>query len=198
MEPGFDDADAAAVRAGDPEAIAKLWQVTVRPLMGYLRAQGLDEAAAEDLAQESFLELVRSCRQLTGDAVGIRAWLFRAAYRNLLDWRRARRRRPLELVRDEVTLDRPALDAAVDEVVEGRLEATALRGALERLSPDQAQVLTLRFLGGLTAAEVATILGKREGAVRALQHRAVAALVRMADSGAVTIQPLLAPTDADA
>lgn len=185
----FDDADAAAVRAGDPDALARVWRATARPLVAYLRSQGLSDGDAEDLAQESYLELVRSCRSITGNAAAVRSWLFRAAYHNVLDWRRASGRRPLVLVPDR-ELDRADAAADVEVQVEMALEAAGVREAMRELTPEQQQVVALRFLAGLSTAEVAQIVGRREGAVRALQHRAVATLARRM---AVTDQPVQAP-----
>lgn len=191
VEPPFDEHIAEGVREGDPDALVACWRVLAHPLVSYLRAQVRDPGIAEDLAQDSFLELVSSCRTLHGGAHEIRGWLFRAAYHNLLDWRRRSARRP-EQPLGLAGVDQAARERVDDEVIE-RVEREALRHALDSLSPDQRQVITLRFLAELSAPEVAAVLGKSEGSVRALQHRGVAALGRLIRDGAVPIALPTAP-----
>lgn len=173
------------MRAGDPDALAAVYRALVGPLTAWLRAQVRDPHLAEDLAEETFLELVRACRTVQGGPFSIRSWLYRAAQHNLIDHRRRVARRPEELT-DE-TPELPADTTGLDDRAAELDEAERLRAALAQLSPDQAEVLTLRFLAGLSAPEVAAVTGKKEGAVRALQHRGVAALARMIRAGAVSI-----------
>ena len=138
---------------------------------------------ASDLAQETFIELVRSCRGLSGGPREIRAWVYRAAQRNVIDHVRYKNRRPEDLLAEapeSATVAKGPDDLAVEAE-----SAHLIRRALARLSPDQAQVLSLRFLAGLSAPEVAAVMDKNEGAVRALQHRGVAALARILRAQAV-------------
>lgn len=175
--PPFSDEVADGVRGGDPDALAVVFRELVGPLTGWLRTQVSDPHLAEDVANETFLELVRGCRGIAGGPFAIRAWVYRAARRNVLDAARTRRRHPEQL--GAVDHDRP--DGSADPALHA-LESEAgarVRAALGRISTDQAQVLALRFLGELSAPEVARVLGKREGAVRALQHRGVAALAQV-------------------
>lgn len=173
----FDESVAAGVRSGDPDALAHVYRVLSGPLTAWLRSQVRDPQLAEDLATEAFLKLVRGCRNVEGDPFQIRSWLYRVAQRNLIDHRRARSRRPDEDLTGHVPDGRDVVPDTADVVI--RAEGThRMLDALEQLSPEQAQVLTLRFVGELTAPEVAEVLGKTEGAVRALQHRAVSALAK--------------------
>jgi RNA polymerase sigma-70 factor (ECF subfamily) len=182
-EPPFSETIAQGVREGDPDALAAVYRALIGPLTGYLHAQVLDRQLAEDLASETFLELVHSCRTISGGPFEIRGWLYRAARHNLIDQRRYRARRPVDVV--ETVPDGQDHGPSTDDLAADGM--AAVRAALSGLSPDQAQVLTLRFLGGLSAPEVATILGKTEGAVRALQHRGVAAMARLLEDPGVSV-----------
>lgn len=192
-EQPFNDEVAAGVRRGDPDALTEVYRVLSGPLTAYLRSQVRDAQLAEDLATETFLKLVRGCRHLEGGPFQIRSWLYRVAQRNVIDHLRARSRRP-----DEELTDLPPeeLTAAGDpaDAVEDRDTLDRIRTALEQLSPDQAEVLRLRLISGLSAPETAAVIGKTEGAVRALQHRGVATLARHIRRGTV---PLLARETTD-
>ena len=175
--PPFSAAIAGALRAGDPEALAHVYRVLLNPLTAYLRSQVRDPNEVSDVVQETFIELIRGCRTLTGDPAQIRSWVFRAAQRNAIDHSRYHRRRPELLVAEEP--DGPSPQREPADVAVDNDEAERMRLALRCLSVDQAQVLTLRFLAGLPAAEVAAVMGTSVGAVRSLQHRAVAALAKI-------------------
>lgn len=182
-ESPFSDDVAAGVRAGDPEALTAVYEVLVQPLTSYLRSQVRNSDTAFDLAQETFIELVRACRGLTGGPREIRAWLYRAAQRNVIDHFRYKGRRPEDLTAETPDTVEPA--RGPDEMVLAGEEADRIRAALARLSPEQAQVLALRFLAGLSAPEVAAVMDRTEGSVRALQHRGTAAMARILGSQTV-------------
>lgn len=192
-EQPFDDEVAAGVRRGDPDALSEVYRVLSGPLTAYLRSQVRDAQLAEDLATETFLKLVRGCRRLEGGPFQIRSWLYRVAQRNVIDHLRARSRRP-----DEELTDLPPEELTAEGdpagTVEDRDTLARIRTALEQLSPDQAEVLRLRLIAGLSAPEAAAVIGKTEGAVRALQHRGVATLARHIRRGTV---PLVSPETTD-
>lgn len=175
-EPPFPHSVAESVREGDPDALAMVVRVLAGPLNGWLRAQGVDVHTAEDLVEETFLDLVRSCRRLQPDAFAQRAWLYTATRNNLIDHRRRQARRPEQLT-DEMP-ERAGAEPGPEALAEQDDDRRRLLVALEALTDDQRAVVTLRFLADLPAGEVARIVGKRERAVRTMQHRAVAALAR--------------------
>jgi RNA polymerase sigma-70 factor, ECF subfamily len=162
------------VRARDPDTPAAVWRVLCPPLVRWLRSQVGD--LAEDVAQSTFLELVQHADRLPADPSAIRAWLYTAARHNVIDHRRRTARRP-EIVTasppDAPVDDEPGARALVDDT------KRTIRAALAALTPQQRQVVTLRFLGELSAPEVAEVLEMTEGAVRAAQHRGVAAMARL-------------------
>lgn len=195
-ETPFSQAIAEGLRVGDTQALAHVYRVLVVPLTAYLRSQVRDPHVVSDLVQETFVELIRGCRTLTGDPAQIRSWMFRAAQRNAIDHSRYVQRRP-EWLLDEVP-DWPATGRGPDGVAADNDEAEQMRIALARLRPDQAQVLTLRFVAGLSAPEVAVVMGKSQGAVRALQHRGVAALAEILRDDLVSDVARATPTGATA
>jgi RNA polymerase sigma factor (sigma-70 family) len=126
------------------------------------------------LLGEVFLQVARNLDSFSGDIAGFRSWVFTIAHRRLIDERRAGSRRPLEfMVEHESGESRDPAIIVGDRLSEERISAT-----LQCLVPDQRDVLLLRIVGGITVEEVAAILGKTIGAVKALQRRALHTLKR--------------------
>lgn len=144
---------------------AEAYRSLAPAVLGYLRAQRAPEP--EDTLGEVFLQVARDVPRFRGDDDALRRWVFSIAHNRLLDARRREGRRPALSDRD--VPDRPAppppdpLDP--DLVV-----------ALAKLTPDQREVLVLRFVADLPLADVARITHRRVGAVKAMQHRALDAL----------------------
>lgn len=175
----FSEAVADGVKAGDPDAVGAVYACLSDRLLGYLMARVRDRATAEDLLEGTFIELLQKGHTIRGGAAAIKVWLFRAAHFNALDHLRKLRRRPEDLIADPLVVDvtdpgrGPADQAAAADL--GR----RVRSALAHLSDDQRQVLVLRYVGGLSAPEVAEVMGKTDGAIRSLQHRGERALARV-------------------
>ncbi len=198
-QPLLDEVTAEGVRGADPDALAAVWRAVAPQLIRWLRSQLRHDADAEDVAMETFRELVRDCRQIEGGPAQVRAWVFRAARHNLLDHRRAASRRPEDPV-DRLSDEAP-LPAGPSSSGSSAPESSALDAdlrdrmgqALAALPPDQAAVLTLRFVAQLSAPEIASVIGRSEGAVRQLQHRGTTRLAALIRDGAVPIDPDEAP-----
>jgi RNA polymerase sigma-70 factor (ECF subfamily) len=167
----------AAAQAGAEWAWESVYRDLAPTLRGYVRAHGAAEP--DDLVAEVFLQLARNLHSFEGDEQGFRSWVFTVAHHRLIDERRARGRRPVDPA-DTFVLEGAGPQGDVEADAVDRLRADEARALLDRLSPDQRDVLLLRILGGLTVEEVAAAVGKRPGAVKALQRRALAALQRMA------------------
>jgi RNA polymerase sigma factor (sigma-70 family) len=189
----------AGARVGDPTAWSTLYHATAPILVGYLRAQRLPDP--DDVAGEVLLEVVRDLHRFEGDERGFRSWVLAIAHHRLLDARRRASRRP---VTSDGTLElhaRPGLD---DTEAEGlaSLGLAELVVVLDDLTTDQRSVLLLRVVGDLTVAEVADVLGKRPGAVKQLQRRAVATLKqrlgRVPPGARTPATPVERPPDVDA
>lgn len=164
--PSLDDDVLEGVRSARPDALGVVYRTYAPALLGWVRSQGVDPPTAEDVVEETFVELVRDCRSITGDGRSLRAWLFTATRRNLLDHHRARHRdRSVGVDRlPEVVSTAPS----PDDAVAGRVGHGPLGDALARLSPAQREVIALRYLCDLPTADVAAITGRSGVAVRQL------------------------------
>lgn len=163
-----------AARDGHGQAFTQLWQRYARGVAAFARSRGAEEP--DELTSDVFAAVFRSLGDFVGDEAAFRGFLFTVTRRRLVDEVRRRRRRPLTSRWDSGADDRQV--ASAEEVVMGFGSDTAARDLLEGLTPDQRDVLVLRVFGELTLEQVATVLGKRLGAVKALQHRGLEALRR--------------------
>ncbi len=165
----------ARARTGDRDAMAQLYRAFAPGLLGFLQTQVRRREDAEDLLGETFLSAMRDLPRFEGDAGGFRGWIYRIATNRAIDYARRQIRRPEEsLFGVEAT---PSdLDPAAEAIT--RSEHARLWRAVRDLPDEQRRVIALRLSGGLTAPEIAEVIGKRVGAVKALQHRALANLSR--------------------
>lgn len=173
---GFDDVLAAA-QAGAEWAVAVLYRSLQPRLLRFLRAQ-VPAHDAEDIAAQTWLEVARGLPRFSGDEDGFGAFVFTVARRRLTDHRRAARRRPLELVGDESLAAVAGGGDPEDETMIRMGSEEAARRLAELLPADQAEVVLLRVVAGLSVDQVAELVGRKPGTVRVLQHRALRRLAR--------------------
>jgi RNA polymerase sigma-70 factor, ECF subfamily len=168
------------VRRGDRDAIAGVYLAVAPGLRGYLRRRVSHGEVADDLVEQTFVELIEGCERFLGDGRALRAWLYRAARNNLHDWRkRADRRSDHELrQRHTASLEADGGDEPSRRFDEATLDP-ALEAALLQLTEDQREVLELRLVAGLPVAEVADLTGRSPGAVKLVQHRALRRLASL-------------------
>jgi RNA polymerase sigma-70 factor (ECF subfamily) len=172
----FDD-EAQLIRraqAGDPQALTALYDRYQPAIFTYLFYRLDDQAIAEELTGEVFVRMVEKIDRYQARGQPILAWLYTIA-RNLRNdhYRQAESARLLPL--DETLV---ADHGDPPQTIEHQLAADCLRRALRHLTGDQQEVIVHKFVGDRSNAEVAVLLGKDEGAVKSLQHRALAALRR--------------------
>ncbi len=134
---------------------------------------------ADDAFQETFLSALRAYPDLPDDA-NVEAWLVTIAHRRALDDRRARTRRPppQSLDADPLGADRGRTAGSAEDEAVDALGTERIREILDRLAPDQRDVIALRVIADLSVEQTAAALGKQPGAVKALQRRALASLRR--------------------
>jgi RNA polymerase sigma factor (sigma-70 family) len=172
-----------AAREGDEAAWEELYDGLAPAVLGYLRANGAPDP--EDVLGEVFLQVARDIPRFEGEEPGFRSWVFTIAHHRLIDARRHSARRPVELSAEPPEPGEHADDAADQALAQiGLDEVTRI---LEGLSPDQREVLLLRVVGDLTVEDTAQAVGKRPGAVKALQRRGLAAVKRELRKGRVTL-----------
>jgi RNA polymerase sigma-70 factor (ECF subfamily) len=163
--------------AGDQDAFASLFEITLPSVYRYLYGRSGDATLAEDLAQDAYMRAMRAIRtSFKGASTEFLAWMIRIARNRFLDHVKSGR------VRWEVVVDETPVTLATGnpeiEAIE-RVAGGNLRNALNRLTPEQQEIVYLRFFQGLQIAEVAAVTGRTEGAVKALQFRALRALERV-------------------
>jgi RNA polymerase sigma-70 factor, ECF subfamily len=162
----------ARASAGDEAGFLELWRALQPRLLRFLRVLGCDDP--EDVASETWLQVIRDLHKFAGGQDDFRRWLFTIGRHRAIDAVRARARRPavpmmhgLDILADRQLVEDQVLDAmSVDGAV----------AMLTRLSPDQAEAVALRVIAGLDTPDVAKILGKSAGAVRVALHRGLRSL----------------------
>jgi RNA polymerase sigma-70 factor (ECF subfamily) len=169
--PAFDDVLAAA-QAGAAWAFEVLYRDLSPVVTGYLRLHGAAEP--DDLASETFLGVFTGLAAFHGDEEALRSWVFTIAHRRLIDdWRRRSRRPQLTDDAGDLTVH-PGGDAEDDALV--RVGTADVHRMCSELPDDQRSVLLLRVLADLTVEQVAQVMGRSIGAVKALQRRGLRTL----------------------
>ena len=172
----------AAAQEGAGWACTRLYETLAPAVHGYLRSQGARDAS--DLTSEVFLAVFSRCRSFSGTEMQFRSWVFTIAHHRLIDDRRAAGRtpqsQPLDALSGGVPTSAPAEDVAIQHLGEERVA-----DLLAALTAEQRAVLAMRVVGDMTVDEVASVIGKRPEAVKALQRRGLDALRRRLDAEGV-------------
>lgn len=164
----------SAAADGADWAWAELYQDLAGSVLSFLRSQAAPDP--EDLLGECFVHLVRGIPRFEGSEADFRAWVFTIARSRLRDAWRAAGRRPSVPVADLTDLRDAASAEAADATFLGRVSVEAV---LDRLNADQRMVLVLRVVYGFPLRDTAQIMGRTEGSVKLLQHRALVTLRRI-------------------
>ena len=173
----LDDALLARWRGGDERAATELVRRHAPALARFAASLG-ERDGVEELVQDTFVRAFQALDSFRGESA-LRTWLFTIARRLVLDRRRAgARRRAREVdVEADAAVEHTALDAVVADETQARL-----RRAVERLTPTQREVFTLRVAEGLSYKEIAAVAGTTEGAARVHYHNAVRAVKEYVDA----------------
>jgi RNA polymerase sigma-70 factor (ECF subfamily) len=168
----------AAARAGDGPAFSELWRRYSGQVAGYLRAHGVH--AVDDVTSEVFLAVFRGIRRFDGDGKAFRAWLFTIAHHRAVDEVR-RAARAVTIHPYDVDTDPRSVLSAEDSALEAVSEQE-IRALLTVLTPEQRDVLLLRFAADLAVEQCAAVMSRSTDAVKKLQRRAIARLRRELDA----------------
>ena len=167
VDPDLEDVRAAQ---GDRHTFGALYRRYLDRVYGYCFYLLGDHHDAEDVTERTFLAALGAIDRFRDEGATFRAWLFRIAHNELANELRARSRQrttPLDAVVEPANDEDPAGLVGLAE------ESRRLRRALASLASDRRHVIVLRFVDGLSAREIGAVLGRSEGAVRVLQHRAL-------------------------
>src|SRR5258705_10194608 len=158
---------------GDREALEALYLLHFDRIYSYLHLSVGNRHDAEDLTTQTFLKMLEAIGRFRWQSAPFSAWLFRIAHNLAMDHFRASKRLQLE---EEVPEPEPDESTSAEAGAFDSIDRRSMLELIDDLSNDQQQVLTLKFVFGFSNGEAATILGKSEGAVKSLQHRALATL----------------------
>lgn len=160
--------------AFDKAALTAIYDSFHPKIYGYIYKRVGDVEQSRDLTAEVFRRFLQAIQQGNGPEQQLKAWLYRTAHNIVIDhYRRRQHRNHLHL-----TESFPSSEIELELAADQQILNQQLRKAIRALTPDQQQVITLKFLEGFANAEVAEILNKPVGAVKSLQHRALTALHR--------------------
>jgi RNA polymerase sigma-70 factor (ECF subfamily) len=164
----------------DEAALTQIYEENFDKIYRYIVLKTGDRTEAEDMTQQVFLKAFKSISGYRSKGSPFSSWLFRIAHNQMVDyWRRKSKRAtvPLEETLVVSSNSNPSTDT------ERKMDIESLAAATRRLTNLQREVVSLRFAGGLSVAEVAKSMGKSEGAIKALQHSAIVSLRKMVATG---------------
>jgi RNA polymerase sigma-70 factor (ECF subfamily) len=165
---------------GDRDALEELYLIHFDRIYSYLHMSVGNRHDAEDLTTQTFLRMLEAIGRFRWQSAPFSAWLFRIAHNLAMDhFRAARRWQPEEEVPEPAGNEEVS---AEDEAMRS-IGRQSMLDLIENLSHEQQQVLTLKFVFNFPNGEVATILGKTEGAIKSLQHRALVSLQKQLARG---------------
>lgn len=162
-----------AAKAGDEAALAELYSLYFPRVYRYILARMGNPYDAEDLTEEVFLRVLDAIERFQWREAPFSAWLFRIAHNAVISQRRKDGARGRSSPLSEAL---PVDSQGPEEMVENRLALNEIMKAAETLPEAQRRVISLRFAAGLTVAETARAMGKGEGNVKVIQHKAIAKL----------------------
>ena len=156
----------------DQEAFAQLYEKYFDKIYRYVALKIGNRVEAEDMTQQVFVNALHSISSYKWRGFPFSAWLFRIAHNQVVDYLRKKTRQPTVSLNESST----SSESNIQKTVEQKMNVEQLVLATRKLTPAQQEVILLRFTGELPIAQVAKIMGKSEGAIKALQHSAILAL----------------------
>lgn len=161
-------------KQNDPDAFAELYEEYFDKIYRYIVIKTSDREEAEDMTQQVFLKAHKSISSYKLTGVPFSSWLYRIAHNQIVDYYRKIQKRP-DTLSDEIQIS-DKKENTPEQMIERRMEIARVLEAARNLTEAQREVISLRFAGEMPTARVADIMGKSQGAVKALQHSAIIAL----------------------
>jgi len=162
-------------------ALTQIYEENFDRIYRYIVLKIGDRTEAEDMTQQVFLNVIKSISSYKFQGMPFSSWLYRIAHNQIVDFLRKKSKRPTVPIDETVT----AVGDDPEHVALGVIAIEEVAVAAKRLTASQQEVISLRFAAELSVAEVASVMGKSEGAVKALQHSAIVALRKALTPGAV-------------
>jgi RNA polymerase sigma-70 factor, ECF subfamily len=160
---------------GNSEAFGQLYDAYMERIYRFVYFRVEDQQTAEDITSQVFLKAWSNLDRFSFSRTPYLAWLYTIAHNAVIDHYRTRK---VTTALDDVQLSQPDHSEAVENDIDLTVEMQSVKTALQALTDDQQKVLTLKFIEGMSNNEIAHQLGKREGAIRALQMRGLQALAK--------------------
>ncbi len=163
-------------KEGNKESFGLLYEHYVPPIYRfiYMKVNGREEA--EDLTHEVFLSAWQNLYRYKSQGFPFSSWLYQIARNRVIDHYRVRKS---HIAIETVDAELVSVGSGLEERLDGDLNLQKVKGAIKTLSPDQQDVLIMKFVEDLSHAEIAAAMKKSEGAVRLIQHRAIQSLKRI-------------------
>ena len=158
---------------GNQEALTQLYEANFDKIYRYVALKIGDRFEAEDITQQVFINAIKSISRFRWQGTTFSAWLYRIAHNQIVDYLRRKSKRPM------VPLEKAATQSGNEDpvaVAELNVSMEKVAQATRKLTKAQQEVISLRFTSERSITEVAEIMGKSEGAIKALQHAAIASL----------------------
>jgi len=156
----------------DQEAFTELYDKYFEKIYRYIAVKVGDRMEAEDITQQVFLKAIKSISSFKWKGFPFSSWLFRIAHNQVVDYLRKKKKQATVALDDNVLTSKDNPEAMLEQ----KLNLEQLATATKKLTSAQQEVISLRFAGELPIAQVAKVMGKSEGAVKALQHSAIVSL----------------------
>jgi RNA polymerase sigma-70 factor (ECF subfamily) len=159
----------------DPMALTQIYEENFDKIYRYIVLKIGDRTEAEDMTQQVFLNVLKSISSFKWKGMPFTSWLYRIAHNQVVDYLRKKSKRAT------VPLDEsmPFIGDSPEHAAEQKIEIEGLAIAAQKLTSAQREVISLRFAAEMSVAEVAEVMGRSEGAVKALQHSAIIALRKL-------------------
>ena len=161
-------------QTGDQVALTQIYEENFDKIYRYIVLKIGDRTEAEDMTQQVFLNALKSISSYKFKGTPFSSWLYRIAHNQVVDY--YRKKSKMTTVTLDESLPLPAADGNPEHLAEKKMAIEEVVVAARKLTEAQREVISLRFAAELSIAEVADVMGKSEGAVKALQHSAIVAL----------------------